>query len=220
MTQRWSILLVLIFFTGVIFLFFHLYLRTPASTKTQESTTSTTETLTLDQPTVTVINPTRGPDNATVTIVEFGDFQCEACRDISASLDALRREFPKDVRLVWKDFPNESLHSEATPSAIAARCAGEQGAFWTYQDLLFSQMNLLGSSTYTAIANALELNMDSFNRCLSNRSPLPRIQRDFEEGLALSITATPTIFINGARFVGALSMDELRGLIQEQLPQL
>ena len=106
------------------------------------------------------------------------------------------------------------------PSAIAARCAQEQGAFWTYQELLFTQMNLLGSSIYTAIAQALELNLDSFNRCVSSRASLPKIQRDYEEALALSLTATPTIFVNGERYVGALSEDELRSIIRKILEAL
>lgn len=214
-TQRWSALLVLLFFTVVIFLFFHLYLRPPSS---NEDTEPMAHEATLEVPTVGVINPMRGPEDATVTIVEFGDFQCEHCRDIATSLDTLRKEFPEDLRVVWKDFPNESLHNEATPAAIAARCAGEQGGFWTYHDLLFTQINLLGTNTYTAVASTIGLDVDVFNRCVSRRTPLPLIQRDFEEGLALSITATPTIFVNNERFVGNLTTDRLREIIQSKLP--
>ncbi|HBL39708.1 TPA: hypothetical protein DDZ10_03510 [Candidatus Uhrbacteria bacterium] len=217
-TQRWSALLVLLFFAGVIFLFFHLYLRVPSRDKETEAPQE--KNVELLTPEVSIVNPTRGSENASITLVEFGDYQCEACRDLSESLETIRREFPNDVRLVWKDLPNESLHTEAVPSAIAARCAQEQGAFWTYQELLFTQMNLLGASTYTAIAQALELNLDSFNRCVSSRASLPKIQRDYEEALALSLTATPTIFVNGERYVGALSEDELRSIIRKILEAL
>ncbi|KKW36849.1 MAG: DSBA oxidoreductase [Candidatus Giovannonibacteria bacterium GW2011_GWA2_53_7] len=213
--QRWSTLLILLFFSGVIFLFFHLYLRPAPSKNVAEIST---EEPVLTQPTVGIINPTRGLEDAQVTVVLFGDFQCEACRDTAVSIDVVRREFPKEVRVVWKDFPNESLHEEATPSAISARCAGDQGAFWSYHDLLFSQMNLLNASTNTTLADALGLEPNAFARCLSTRSPLPRIQRDFEEGLELSITATPTLFINDERFVGAISSDELREAITRHLP--
>ncbi len=214
-TQRWSALLILLFCSGVVFLFFHLYLRVPSQDKKTE--TPQEKNVERSVPEVSIVNPERGNESAAITIVEFGDYQCEACRDLSASLDTIRREFPDDVRLVWKDLPNDSLHTEAVPSAIAARCAQEQGAFWTYQELLFTQMNLLGSSTYTAIAQALELNLDRFNRCVSSRAPLPKIQRDYEEALALSLTATPTIFINGERYVGAISTNELRSIIQNLL---
>ena len=217
-TQRWSILLILLFLTGVVFLFFHLYLRIPSPKVEKE--TPQEEAAALEVPSVSIINPSRGSAGAKITIVEFGDYQCEACRDLAASLETIRRDFPDSVRIVWKDLPNESLHSEATPAAIAARCAQEQGGFWTYQDLLFTQMNLLGSSTYTAIAQALELNMDSFNRCISSRAPLPKIQRDYEEAIALSLTATPTIFVNEERYVGAIPTEELRGIIQKELESL
>lgn len=217
-THRWSALLVLFFLAGVVFLFFHLYLRIP-SPKVEEETPQE-EQPALEAPSVSVINPSRGSADAKITIVEFGDYQCEACRDLAASLETLRREFPEQVRIVWKDLPNESLHSEATPSAIAARCAQEQGGFWTYQELLFTQMNTLGSSTYTAIAQALNFDMNRWNRCVSDRSPLPKIQRDYEEALALSLTATPTIFVNGDRYVGALLTEELREIVQEQLTSL
>ena len=210
--KRWSPIVLLVFFTVVIFLFFHLYLRKP-QVETQEIQTSTE----ITEPTISIINPIRGKSDAPITIVEFSDYKCEHCRDMSVSIDTLRREFPETIRQVWKDFPNEELHAEATSAAIAARCADQQGAFWTYHDLLYSQMNLLDSTTYQAIAEAIELDMDIFSRCLSSQEPLPRIQRDFEEGLDLKITATPTIFVNGERFVGSISTERLREIISDQL---
>ena len=89
------------------------------------SPTSDTTITAIDTPTVTVINPQKGPENAKITIVTFGDFQCVSCRDLAVTLDSLLKTYPNDIRIVWKDFPNESIHPFAAPASIAAACAGE-----------------------------------------------------------------------------------------------
>jgi protein-disulfide isomerase len=214
LSQKWSPLIAFAFLTFVIFLFFHLYMRQP-----NEKTFTETESaeIKISEPTISVINPSRGKPDAAITIIEFGDYTCEHCRDVSVSINAIREEFPDAIRQVWKDFPNEELNSEATSAAIAARCAEQQGKFWTYNELLYTQMNVLGTSVYNSTASALELDEDKFAKCVSSREPLPKIQKDFEEGLELEITALPTLFINGERYVGALSTSKLRELVINNL---
>lgn len=209
-TQRWSILLVLSFFAGTTFLFFHLYTRIPK--RTENITTATT----IETPTVTTINPSRGLATAPITIVEYGDFQCEFCGSVASELNQLRLEDPEHIRIVWKDFPNEDLHPESTNSAIAARCAGNQGYFWSFHDLLFTRQ-VLNTETYTALAESLKLDLSAFQTCVDARTPLPRIQHDFEEGVALQLTATPTIFINDERIVGDVGLDQLRQIVNKHL---
>lgn len=212
-SQRLSLLLVFTFISVVIFLFFHLYTKPPK----QEVADPLADIPKLSTPTLSVINPSQGPTDAQVTLVMFGDFQCEACRDAALAIDGVRRAFREQVRVVWKDLPNESLHAEATNAAIAARCANEQGAFWPYHDRLFANMNTLSDSTYTAIAESLRLNLNTFARCRSSKSPLPRIQKDFEEAIGLSLTATPTLFINNERITGSLTEDQLRARLEPLL---
>ncbi|MDA1038434.1 MAG: DsbA family protein [bacterium] len=192
---------------------FHLYMR-PGNIKKNIIDTNIEA---LEAPTISIINPARGPSDAAVTIVEFGDYQCEFCRDLEASIEIIRRENPDQIRVVWKDFPNEQVHTLAISAAVAARCASDQGRFWDYHDILFTQINSLGASTYKIIAEALELDMDQFTKCTETEASLPRVQRDFEEGLDLKLIATPTIFINEKRFVGAVSLEELRKTINPLL---
>lgn len=173
---------------------------------------------TVDEPMITFINPSRGPADAKITIVEYGDFQCDTCAQMSASIDAVQQAFPKDVRVVWKNYPNESLHPESTPAAIAAHCAQRQDAFWAFHDALFALDTNLNASVYPAIAKELSLDTQRFADCLKTQDTLGIVQKDFEEARALNLSATPVIFIGKEPFVGYLEPDELSALVTARLP--
>lgn len=171
----------------------------------------------VDEPSVSFVNPSRGPLDARVTIIEYGDFECEACRDVDEAVRAVQRLYPNDVRFVWKHMPNESIHPLATPASIAAMCAAEQNAFWAYYETLFDRQSFLVESQFVQIATDLGLNTDAFVSCFDARDTLPLVKRDFEEGLALGISATPTLFINNERYVGAITPEELVSYVQTAL---
>lgn len=169
------------------------------------------------QPSITIADPSIGADDAAVTIVNFGDYQCEACADVDEALTAVAEEFPGQIRLVWKDMPNSSVHPEATNAAVAARCAAKQDKFFEYHAYLFANQSSISPSLYTALAEKLELKSSSFARCIENQDTLPLVQRSYEEGLALGIAATPTIFINGERYTGSLTQASLTSTIRSLL---
>ena len=169
----------------------------------------------LTEPTITIADPSLGSAKAPVTLVNFGDYQCGGCAQLEMSLTALRAEYPDSLRVIWKDMPNTSQHSEALNAAVAAHCGGEQKSFWEYHTLLMANQANLGSELYSQIATELDLNTRAFNRCLEDQSTLPLVQRGFDEGLALGIAATPTIFVNGERYTGAMTTIELRRMIDK-----
>lgn len=168
----------------------------------------------ITEPTITIADPVLGSPTAPVTIVNFGDYQCQGCAELENSLIALRSEYAEAVRIVWKDMPNTSQHVQALSAAVAAQCAGEQDKFWEYHSLLMANQDVLGPELYTEIATELELKDRPFTRCLEDQSTLPLVQRGFDEGLALGITATPTLYINGERYTGAMTTSEMRRLIE------
>ena len=211
--NSWYVLLGFVFLIVVTFLFFSIASRTPDPIVVLEDD----ELEALTEPVVTVIDPVQGSKEASVTIVEFGDFACGPCAKLDTTLAQLYAMYPDDVRIVWKDAPNESLHPESLSAAIAARCADEQDLFWAYHNELFLRQNSLGTTTYLSIAEDLALDEDAFASCLENQDPLPRIQKTLEEAEALSLTATPTIFIGSERFVGAVEFDEIRERILAEL---
>ena len=106
-------------------------------------------------------------------------------------------------------MPNESVHPLATPAAIAAHCADRQGRFSTYIQELFNRQAILSEDHLRQIAQDVGLNMSAFQTCYDSRDTLPIVKKDYQEGLALGLTATPTLFINGERLVGAVTLDEL-----------
>lgn len=164
-------------------------------------------------PEITIADPQLGPQNAPVTIVNYGDYQCQACGMFESTLTDLRSDYGDKLRIVWKDLPNSGAHPEAVPAAIAARCGEKQKKFWPFHDALMKNQALLGPALYTKIATDLKLNTNKFNRCLTNQETLPLVERGYAEGTALLINTTPTIYINNVRYSGDLTTNALRSTI-------
>lgn len=217
MRHRWLTLLVVFFLAVVVFLLFYFRLQPVWTPDKSDNTEIQTTTQTLTAPTVTFVNPKQGAAEPKVTVVVFSDFQCEACKELSDNLTVLLNTVP-EVQVVWKNMPNESAHPLAVPAAIAANCAGSQGKFWEYHDLLFENQVLLSENTFSQLATALELDETKFQTCYSNQDPLPLIRKDFDEGTALAITATPTMFIGEERVTGVMTADELIAWAKSKLP--
>ena len=172
------------------------------------------------EPSITFIDPALGSETAKVTIVLYGDYECDACAELDQELiNLVLNDFPNDVRLVWKDMPNTSQHAEALNAAIAARCAKDQGKFWEYHALLIANHNSLNPALYTTLAESLELKTNTFASCYRNKTPAPIIQQSYEEGVALGVTATPTLFMNGSRYTGTLDSGALKAMIRQILAQ-
>ncbi len=179
------------------------------------SSTSPNSSQTLEEPSVTFVNPSLGPASAKAVFVLFGDLACEACHDLIENLLLLQQRHPLDVRIVWKNMPNDSAHPEATSASIAAHCADRQQKFWPFVERLSATRNSLGTSVYASASQDLGLNLEAFARCVDDRDTLPIIRKDVEEGNALGIDATPTVFVNGQRVVGAVTLEELERYVLE-----
>lgn len=213
MRERWLFLLSVTVIGVIVFVFFILRLRPVQIPTLTDGTTAGS----LTTPSVTFINPARGAEQPKITLVVFSDFECPACKQLETSLSAVLRARPDSVRVVWKDMPIESAHTEATPAAVAAHCAAQQGKFWEYHDELFARQTFLDASQYPSIADAIGLNKDRFTACNEALDTLPIVKKDFDEGRALGITATPTTYIGSTPYVGALSAEELLSHIDQEL---
>ncbi len=198
----------------IVFAFFVLRLQ---PIKTRPTAAETAALAPITSPTVTFADPVRGAAKAKVTLVEYADFQCEACKELFDNLTAAMRSYPDTVRLVWKDMPNEGAHPLATLASIAAGCAGRQGKFWEYHDLLFDRQTYLSEDEFSKIATELQLNAESFKACYDAHDTLAVVKRDFQEGQALKILATPTIFVGSESYAGSLTVDELSSMIKKAL---
>ncbi|MGH9704667.1 MAG: thioredoxin domain-containing protein [Candidatus Acidiferrales bacterium] len=161
--------------------------------------------------------PARGPANAPVTIVEFEDFQCPYCKAVQPTLKQILSHYGDRVRLVYVDYPLESLHPAAFQAHQAARCAGEQDKFWEYHDLLFKNAPAANAEQLDAYAKQAGMDMAAFKACLSSGKYQSAIQKDEEQGNKLGVEGTPAFFINGRMITGARSFDEFSLIIDEEL---
>ncbi|MEM4389399.1 MAG: thioredoxin domain-containing protein [Candidatus Micrarchaeia archaeon] len=161
-----------------------------------------------------------GEPSAPVVIVEYSDFQCPFCAEFwRAVLPAIQRDFLSTgkARFVYKHFPLENIHPLAVMAAEAAECAGEQGHFWEYHDLLFANQASLSEGSFIALAANLSLDMPRFTACLESRQKASIVAAHQSEGLANGVRGTPTFFINGRVVVGAQPYATFKRIIEEQL---
>lgn len=159
-------------------------------------------------------HPMLGPENAPVTIVEFGDFQCPYCRQAEETLKTVREKYGERVRLVFMDYPL-SFHAHAMQAANAARCAEEQGKFWQYHDALFADQSTLGPDGLKATAKKMGLNLERFDACFAGDKYEAAIKQDVSEGNQLELRGTPTFFIDGRPVVGA-SLENFENAIGQE----
>ena len=162
-------------------------------------------------------DPTLGPANAPITIIEFSYFECPYCRQWHNQVFLkLRQEYGDRIRFVFRDFPLSSIHPNATPAAEAANCANEQGAFWQFHDLLFSGGDF-SDEIYTEYATELGLNVQKFQECYASGRYSQEVIDDYQYASQLGVRSTPTFFVNGIPVVGAQPYDVFKQVIEQEL---
>ena len=151
-----------------------------------------------------------GDPDATITIVEYTDFQCPFCsRHFTETYPQILEEYVNTgvVRYVFKDFPLNSIHPQAAEAAEAARCAGDQDHFPEMHDLLFTDqsrwVNQQSTNIFIGYAQNLGLDTDAFSECLTSGKYESAVNADLQEGVQLGVTGTPAFFINGYPVSGA-----------------
>lgn len=157
-------------------------------------------------------DPQLGANDATITIIEFADFECPFCADANKNIDIIMSEYEGKILFVYRDFPLEHIHANAFQAAEAANCARDQDAYWEMHDSLFAHQTQLDIDNIKKYAIQLDLNIDQFNNCLSNHKYEDEIHKDMQDGIKYQVSGTPTFFINGHRVVGG-SLEQLRGTI-------
>lgn len=149
----------------------------------------------------------KGPADAKVVLVEFGDLECPVCRQLDYILRAVLPKYPK-VRLVFKDFPLESIHPWAMTAATTGRCVLQQGsdAFWKYHDAVYDSQDVISPENaydkLTEIAVQAGANADKLKACVADPKTQDEVRQSIAEGKALGVDATPTTFVDGRRLVG------------------
>ncbi len=168
----------------------------------------------LSEPVDEDVDYTRGPADAPVTIVEYGDFECPYCGIAEPTIRELLAGHSTDVRYVFRHLPLTDVHPHAQLAAEAATAAGSQGSFWEMHDLLFEHQDALRGSDLIGYADQLGLDVERFRRELRNHEHAGRIARDVESAELSGVSGTPTFFINGQRHHGAYDIDTLSNAVK------
>jgi Na+/H+ antiporter NhaA len=151
----------------------------------------------------------RGPDDAPVTLVEYGDFECPYCGQAEGVIRELLSSMGGDVRYVWRHLPLSDVHPSAQLASEASEAAAAQGKFWDMYDTLLSHQNDLTPRDLVRYAGQLGLDVDRFQDELRRREYAPRVAEDVASADESGVSGTPTFFINGRRHYGVYDIDTL-----------
>jgi protein-disulfide isomerase len=158
-----------------------------------------------------------GPQDASVTITEFSDFECPYCRTTARDLRIIRDRYPNQVAVVFRHMPLRS-HQFAVPAARASECAASQGGFDAMHDALFQSQDSLGVVPWSRFAATAGLkDVGAFDHCMAESGPIAAVARDTSAGRRLGVTGTPTLLINEQLVVGAPPAKVLDRLVQRAL---
>src|SRR5207253_10991723 len=175
-------------------------------------------TVSLKPPVVDVATagrPERGGKNATVTIIEFSDYQCPFCKKAEDVVDQGMKNYGDKVKLVYRNYPLP-FHPNARPASEAAACANAQGKFWEYHSKLFHGDGLEPEKLKT-YADQVGLDRKKFDECLDKKPFKTEIDKDMKDGEKAGVTGTPAFFINGRMLSGAQPFEKFKEVIDDEL---
>lgn len=208
-TVKW----IIIGISAVLFLVFFTFLVIVSKKNTQQAVNAK----------LTNSGWSKGAENPKVTLVEFSDFQCPACKAYEPSIEQAMADFKGKIKLVYKHFPLPS-HKNGMSAAKAAEAAGVQGKFWEMHDLLFQKQEEWGlldaasaNDKFLSYAVSLNLDQDKFKADLDNKELEAKIKQQQNEGIELGVNSTPTFYINDQKTDTPSSYNEFKKLIESYL---
>ncbi len=166
---------------------------------------------------ISAVGPAKGPEDALVTIVEFSDFECPFCSRVLPSLRQVMENYSDTVRVVFRQFPLNSIHPRAQKAAEASLCADDQGKFWEMHDVMFEEQKSLEVAQLKEKAARLELDAEAFAACLDGDKYAEQVAADLSDGQAAGVSGTPAMFINGRFINGAVPYETLKEIIDREL---
>lgn len=163
----------------------------------------------------------KGDPNAKNFIVDYSDFACSYCSKISLILDEALKDYPKDLKIIFKHYPLR-MHPASMPAAEASECAADQGKFWEYHDILFQNQSDWAPSKEPAAlfieyAGRLGLDKDKFKQCLNSHVKKDGVEKNRLEGRRFYVSGTPTLILNGRKSIFAYKPEDLKSIIRKEI---
>jgi protein-disulfide isomerase len=159
---------------------------------------------------------TRGPADAPVTLVEYGDYECPHCRAAYPIVESLRKRLGAEIQFAYRHFPLTTIHPHAERAAEAAEAAAAQGAFWAMHERLY-ESGALDDDALLRHARTIEIDIERFRRELAAETYRGRVREDIASGARSGVNGTPTFFVNDARHDGGYDWTSLARAIEEAL---
>jgi protein-disulfide isomerase len=159
----------------------------------------------------------QGDEDAPVTLLEYGDYECPHCGHAYPIIKRIQKHFGKQMKFVFRNFPLSEMHPNAESAAEAAEFAGAKGQFWEMHDAIFENQEELGVPLLLTLAQTLGLSSPDLRSALMDREYAPRVKSDFLGGVRSGVNGTPTFFINGQRHDGLPDFEELVAAIDARL---
>ena len=151
----------------------------------------------------------QGNENATITLVEYGDYQCPHCAAAYYVIKDIQKHFGTQLRFVFRNFPLKEIHTFAMVAAETAEFAGDYDLFWEMHDLIYENQESLGVPLLSGLAETLGLSMTDLELAIKKGVYVPKIQKDFMGGVKSGVNGTPTFFINDQRYKGPFDFKNL-----------
>jgi protein-disulfide isomerase len=151
----------------------------------------------------------QGDPKATVTLVEYGDYQCPSCGQAYPIVKRLQKHFSKRLSFVFRNFPLTQIHPYAQPAAETAEYAGAHHKFWEMHDLLYENQERLDDDLLDELSQQLSLDPEELTRALESKQFEARVRADFSTGVRSGVNGTPTFFINGQRHDGSYDYESM-----------
>ncbi|MET0637493.1 MAG: thioredoxin domain-containing protein [Chitinophagaceae bacterium] len=158
---------------------------------------------------------TKGPDDASITLVEYGDYECPHCGIAHPLIQRLLKEFDGDIRFVFRNFPLRESHPHAFMAALAAEAADKQNKFWEMHDIIYEHQRGLSENSLKDFAKKLDLDLAAFDRDWQGNAVVEKVENDFDSGVRSGVNGTPGFFLNGKPLKGYdETYDSLREAVQ------
>jgi protein-disulfide isomerase len=159
----------------------------------------------------------RGPLDAKLTVVEYGDYQCPYCGQAYPIVERLLSTFADDMRLVFRNFPLADMHPHAEAAAETAEAVALQGKFWEIHDALYENQRDLSDASIRRYVEGVGADADEVAKAIADGGPRTRVEADFEGAIRSGANGTPTFFVNGVRYDGSWMYEPFAEYLSELL---
>lgn len=170
-------------------------------------------------PAINSIDHLYGNSNAILELVEYGDYECPYCGRAYPFVKEIKNKLGSDIKFVFRNFPLTKVHPHAFAAALATEAAAIQGKFWEMHDLVFENQQTLNDENILLLAVKLELDTEQFKNDIQRKDLADKVENDFYSGMRSGVNRTPTFFINGIKYDGHLSDNQLLTYLESILAE-